>query len=115
MEVHALQAIEKEWQRLSRAGQPLHFRPQQILFYEGHAPYGIYVLREGEVQCLVNGQPCTSAHRVQTPIGDIFGLRHLLANVAHDCTCQAQTDADVMFISKALLFPLLAPKKSRKK
>lgn len=112
MVAEALQVLKKEWKRLSRAGQVLRFYPQQILFYEGHLPYGIFVLNKGTVQCLTHGQPCMTEHRVTTPMGVILGLRHLLANTTHDCTCQAQTDTDVLFISKTLLLPLLRPKKS---
>ncbi|MDO8462547.1 MAG: cyclic nucleotide-binding domain-containing protein [Deltaproteobacteria bacterium] len=101
-----LSSLKEHWDHLLKEGQELSFRKGQALFYEGHVPYGIFVLRSGKVQFVRGDDSCgEEPHLVQASKGKIIGLSHFFEESPFCCTCVALSDCKLTFISKTQLHP----------
>ena len=81
-----------------KEGELLHFKKGQVLFYEGHLPFGFFLLNKGTV--------------LPPPMEDkTLGLLHLLSGTPYCSTCTAASDIEVLFFPKTLVFSHLAPSK----
>ncbi len=92
---------------LLKEGQPLTFRKGQVLIYEGHHPYGIFILQSGKVSFYHDGGSCRQEHLQKTPLGKVLGLDFFLKDEISCCTCIVEEDCQVLFISKTQLMPYL--------
>lgn len=97
---------ESQWNEAIAQGQALTFHRGQVLFYEGHMPYGIFLVRSGQVELSSCGESC-AAESWSAPQGKIFGISHVVAGSPFCCTGVAATDCEVIFISKSRLEALL--------
>ncbi len=88
-------------------GQALSFRKGQVLFYEGHIPYGIYLVRSGIIAISSKQEECPPEVAGKIPQGEIYGLDAILQKHPFCCTGTAQTDCEAIFISRNLLEPML--------
>lgn len=88
-------------------GTPLSFEKDQILFYQGHLPFGIFLVEDGRIQ-----------HKTLTPSGrekivgdstnqDVIGLDDLLENKPYTFTAVTLTPSRVSFISRLQVEKLL--------
>lgn len=102
-----LEALKAHWPELQKEGQKLTFRNGQVIFYEGHNAYGIFVIESGKVEFAKGARPCTDDHFWQTPTGEVIGLHHFLADTSYCCTCTALKNCRFVFISKSQLAPYL--------
>lgn len=76
-----------------------HRAAGEMLFLEGDAPAGVYVLHSGEVDLLFaarNGS--VRALRLATP-GQILGLSAVVMRERHDCSAIARVPCEVGFIA----------------
>ena len=97
---------EKQWKQAISKGQALTFHRGQVLFYEGHLPYGVFLIRSGHVELSSCGENC-AAESWSTPEGKIFGISHVLSGSPFCCTGTAAVDCEVVFIAKSELEALL--------
>ncbi len=106
-------ALQSQWSSLRRDGKELKFRKGQILAYEGHIPYGIFVLTSGSLEFShadhQGEHPCEGQHLVSMSLGQIFAMEQFFSDSPLCCTCRAATDCTVIFISKTQLLPLVTP------
>ena len=73
--------------------EEVEFKKEQVLFYEGHLPCGVFVLLKGQTS---------------PPAKDKFlGLTELLADKPYSETVTATTDVCVALISKSEVFSFL--------
>ncbi len=108
MESASAEALREHWSDLIQRGEVLHFHPGQVLCYEDHAPYGLFVIKQGVVECQRGGKPCTESHFWQSPDGkQVIGIHHLAEGAILCCTCTATSDCEVLFLSKSEILPLL--------
>lgn len=94
------------WEVLLKEGQPLLFRKGQVIFYEGHQPYGLFVLKEGNVHFTHGNCSCDEEHQWASPKGLVLGLRPFFDGSAFNCTCTANENCRAVFISKTQLMQL---------
>ncbi len=105
MGLHTKELFQIQWKKLLSSAQHLHFHKGQVIYYEGHTPYGIYWIQEGAVR-FSRQSPCEEEHALQLPgyVRDHWlGFREFLANEGHCCTCIADTDCEVLFVNRTLL------------
>ena len=99
-----LNLILKNWQPLSLGGQRIQYHPGQVIFYHGHRPYGIYRVKSGQFRLQHNPDlKCPEQNPEMTlsqPQGHLFGVQEICADEPHCCTCIAETECDVVFVSK---------------
>jgi CRP-like cAMP-binding protein len=77
----------------------LYFEQGQFLFYEGHAPYGLYLLLSGKIELTFSSKPSMQIDSAPT----ILGLFHIFQNQSYCCSCQAISPVHVVFIAKSQL------------
>lgn len=102
--------MEREWEHLLQTSQKLTFRKDQVLFYEGHNPCGVFVIQSGKVRFSREGREghsCHVEHTWRSTKGEVLGLHHFLDEAAYCCTCSALKDCRVLFISKTQLLPFV--------
>ncbi len=100
-----------QWESLLSEGKEVSFRAGQIIAYEGHVPFGLFVLLSGEVRFShvdnQKEQPCDEDHLTSMPQGNVIGMESLFPGAQMCCTCTAKTDCNLIFISKTQLIPLI--------
>lgn len=95
--------LPPDWEDSIARGQPVYFKRGQVLFYEGHIPYGVFVILSGRVSLLEGQTPCLREHSHLSPQGPVYGLDAALEETPSCCTCLAEEDCRALFISKSLL------------
>ncbi len=101
-----LSSLKGHWGHLLKEGQELTFKKGQVLFYEGHNPYGLMVLRSGKVSFQEGADPCRGEHMVPVAKGEVIGVEPFFSESPYCCTCVATEDCRVTFIPKSLLLSL---------
>src|SRR5947208_8815553 len=93
--------------RLTSSEVRQHRDTGQMLFREGEAPSGVYVLHSGEVELLF-----ASRHGKVKPLrlvssGQILGLSAVVMRRPYDCSAIARTQCEVGFIDRGQFQKLL--------
>ncbi len=100
--------VQDPWGQLIRGGQALTFRKGQVLFYEGHIPYGVFVIESGKVRFQTGNKTCSDDHLKESRQGKVLGLKHFRTEAPFCCTCVCETDCQLIFISKTQLMETLS-------
>ncbi|MFO1519835.1 MAG: cyclic nucleotide-binding domain-containing protein [bacterium] len=100
-------SLEKGWKELCQNSQEIDFKKGQVLFYEGHQPYGVFVLQSGELEFSQGGRHCNNEHYWSSHQGKAIGMKTFLKGSPYSCTCVALTDCRTLFITKTQLMPFL--------
>lgn len=90
------------WKAILERGTAIDYREGQYLFYEGHKPYGLFFLTQGEVCCLKktkDGEVCVG--HVSPRCG--IGLDFLISGQCYGFSARAKTSVKALFISKSHL------------
>lgn len=95
-----LSELEKKWPCLKKQARPISFRKGQVLFYEGHSPYGLFLLLKGELRFLHHGKTCSEKHYWNFQDTQILCLKSFLKNSSYTCHAYLLSDADFLFLSK---------------
>lgn len=91
---------------LTALGGEVRFQKGHAIFYEGHLPYGFYVLKKGSVG--LSRVTLTGLREDLTNEGkDVFGLFHLLTNTPHCAMGTAKSDVQMVFVPKAAVLDFL--------
>jgi CRP-like cAMP-binding protein len=73
------------------------YRTGQIIFYEGHLPYGIFILTSGEVEIKYGN---SKTERVKSPA--FLGISAFLNNIAYSGTVKADSNCEIYFLSTSV-------------
>lgn len=90
---------------LPQAGE-IHYKKGHVIFYEGHHPYGFYILKKGEIilsRIAMNGARENLSYRTEGPLG----LFHLITNTPHCATATAHNNVELLFIPKSVVLDFL--------
>ena len=86
------------WRELVRQSTPLDVKKGQVLFYEGHAPCGVYVIASGTLSLKRE----EDGHFVGSlALFQLIGLDLLAGNIPYPYSAIAQSDAKAYFIAKS--------------
>ncbi len=88
-------------------GRTVSLRRGEILFREGEAPEGVYLLKAGRVELSIEASDGRSMTTRMVRRGQFFGLEALFANSGHDSTARALGAATVSFVPRAEFFAFL--------
>lgn len=102
-----LSELENQLPNLLSRGELIQFHRGQILFYQDHEPYGIYLIRSGKIKVSSNGENCEKSQVLNSSQGEIIGLDPLIQGTPFCCTGVAETECEVIFIPKTVLLALL--------
>ena len=75
---------------------PLSFKADQTLLYEGHTPYGLFIVKKGEVCFEKNGR--TQLLNDMKPT--MLGFKHLLSDTPYCTSCKAVSHVEAIFLPK---------------
>lgn len=92
----------KTWGDLLEKSEVVELRPGQVLFYENHSPYGIYVIQDGQVDIVLSkgqGEMVVGSLPLNAPIG----LDTYLSQGVYSYRAVARTHAKIWFLGKSVL------------
>lgn len=108
MNASVLETLSNQWDDLLKQGQVMTFRKGQVIFYEGHQLYGIFVLQEGDVKFSQREEPAVDSHRSLFRDEDVIGMDLFFNEAPSCCTCTAAKDCRVTLLSKTQLLPFFS-------
>lgn len=84
-----------------------HYKPKQIVFYEGNIPYGLYCVTSGKIKVYkMDAEGHQQIVRLAGP-GDILGYRCLLADEPYSATAETLEEAEICFLDKKTFVHIL--------
>jgi len=98
----------KTWDKLVQESTLLGFKKDQTLFYQGHLPYGVFIIASGKVDFISednDGQKEVIGAPLNTPIG--IDLHY--DNYPYPFTAIARGPVVAFFIHKSSLNKILKP------
>lgn len=78
----------------------VHCEQDRILFRQGEAPSGLYVLHSGTATLIMHSPAGEEVMAVQAGSGSLLGLPGLIGNEPYTLTAIANPGADLCFISR---------------
>lgn len=94
-------------QEIDSAKTTNHYRPHQVIFYEGNQPYGLYCVSGGKVKIYkMDADGHQQIVRLAGP-GDIMGYRCLLAGQPYTSSAETLEEATICFMDKKTFFHVL--------
>lgn len=94
------QRVKKYLADLVQAEERLNYKAGQILFYEGHQPYGIYVLRKGRIRLFSKQNGEEDLLKIVEP-PQVLGESEFLESKPFGYSAKAETDVSISFFSRA--------------
>jgi CRP-like cAMP-binding protein len=89
------EAVENQ---LAKAEQIERWPAGMVLFHEGEAPRGLFVIHSGVVDLEFSGRKgVNKSFRTAHP-GEIVGLSYAVSNTPYDCTARARTSVEAGFV-----------------
>lgn len=103
------ESIKDHLEEIKSQGENLSYAKGQVVFYEGHSPFGFFLLKEGEV--ILAPETASSASASGKKRHDKFlGLVHLVSDTPYCATCKAMGEVEVVFYPKSVLLEFLQKK-----
>jgi CRP-like cAMP-binding protein len=87
-------------QALDKRSTPITCDAERVLFRQGDAPVGLYILHKGEATLSMRTWSGESVISLQTTAGSILGLPALIANEPYSLTAIAHIGALISFVSR---------------
>ena len=88
--------------KLVQAEERLGFKKGQMIFYEGHKPCGIFVLKTGFVRLFRMESGAEKVLAIREP-GQVLEEKAFLQDKSFGCSARAETDVSVGFFSRKFL------------
>ena len=87
-------------QALEKRSTPISCDQERVLFRQGDAPAGLYILHKGEATLTMRTWSGESVISLQTSAGSILGLPALIGNEPYTLTAIARSGAQISFVSR---------------
>ncbi len=87
-------------QALEKRSTPISCDTERVLFRQGDAPAGLYLLHKGEATLTMRTWTGESVISLQTSAGSILGLPALIGNEPYTLTAIARSGAQLSFVSR---------------
>lgn len=87
-------------QALEKQSTPISCDAECVLFRQGDAPTGLYILHKGEATLTMRTWAGESIISLQTTAGSILGLPALIGEEPYTLTAVAHTGAQLSFVSR---------------
>jgi CRP/FNR family transcriptional regulator len=88
---------------LQNAKNHLTFSAGELIFKEGHYPFGIYIIVAGKVKIIKNGFEGREQIVRFARGSDILGYRALISEEKYSCSAMAVTETQVCFLPKVFV------------
>jgi len=87
-------------QALEKQSTPISCDTERVLFRQGDAPAGLYILHKGDATLTMRTWSGESVISLQTSAGSILGLPALIGNEPYTLTAIARSGAQLSFVSR---------------
>ena len=94
--------VLKHWGELMQGGDLLEFKKGQTLFYQGHQPYGVYLIVSGEIS-LIEKDKAGQKNIQKALIGIPIGIDLICYHQAYPFSGVANTEGCAFFIPKSVV------------
>lgn len=103
------ESIKDHLEEIKSQGENLSYAKGQVVFYEGHSPFGFFLLKKGEVvlSSEVDSPGLVGGRKKHD---NFLGLVHLVSDTPYCTTCKAMGDVEVVFYPKSVLLAFLQKK-----
>jgi CRP-like cAMP-binding protein len=85
---------------LEKHGTPVRCDGDRVLFNQGDAPEGLYILHSGEVTLIMKSQVGEVVMRIPAAPGSLLGLPGLIGEAAYSLSAVAKPGAAVSFVER---------------
>ena len=92
--------VKKYLANLVQAEERYNCKAGQVLFYEGHQPYGIYVLRKGRIRLFRKHNGDEDLLKIIEPV-QILGESEFLESRPFAYSAKAETEVSISFFGRA--------------
>lgn len=97
------QKFKKYLAGLVEVEERLEYKAGQIIFYEGHYPYGVYVLRKGRIRLFTKRENGAEELLKIVEPPQILGEESFAENKPFGYSAKAETDASISFFNRAFI------------
>jgi CRP-like cAMP-binding protein len=87
-------------QALEARATPVCCDAELVLFRQGDAPAGLYILKSGNATLTMSSDACTDVLSFVAGPGSLLGLPGLIGNEPYTLTATAQAGAEVGFVTR---------------
>ena len=91
------------WKQALQESTILHFNKGQVIFYQGHQPYGIFVIKSGSVVFTSQDHEEKEIHLL-APQKMPIGIDFIMGNETYPYSAVACSDVVVFFINKTFSY-----------
>jgi CRP/FNR family transcriptional regulator len=85
---------------LEERSTPISCADDRVLFKQGEAPAGLYILRTGEARLTMHSEEGEPVMSVETASGSLLGLPGITGNGAYSLTAVARKGAELSFVTR---------------
>jgi CRP-like cAMP-binding protein len=93
--------LKKYLADLVQVEERLDYKAGQTIFYEGHYPYGVYVLRKGRIRLFTKKENEVEELLKIVEPPQILGEEAFAENKSFGYSAKAETDVSISFFSRA--------------
>jgi CRP-like cAMP-binding protein len=97
---NSFKADRKLMRALEKRSQPVSCDEGHILFSQGDAPRGLYMLRSGEASLIMQSPSGNIVFSLPAPAGSLLGLPAVIGNESYSLSAMVRKDSDVRFVSR---------------
>jgi CRP/FNR family transcriptional regulator len=87
-------------QALEKKSQQVFCDVDQVLFRQGEAPIGVYILRGGEAALIMTSEAGEVVMFLRAAAGSLLGLPAIIGDEPYTLTAKARKGSDVRFVSR---------------
>lgn len=84
---------------LQKRATPIHCDQDRVLFHQGDAPVGLYILATGEATISMNSENGKPLMAALATAGSVLGLPGLIGNQPYSLSATARSGSQVSFIA----------------
>ncbi len=94
-------------QFLEGRATPIHCEVDRILFCQGDAPIGLYIVRSGEATLSMNSPTGQAVMTLRAGPGSLLGLPGVLGNMPYTLSATVQAGAELSFVTREAFSQLM--------
>jgi CRP-like cAMP-binding protein len=85
---------------LERLSHPIHYDDGRILFSQGDAPTGLYIVERGKAELVMISEAGKVVMRLHAGAGSLLGLPAIIGNKPYSLTAVAGKGSEVRFVPR---------------
>jgi len=100
MKQHSFAADRELIQALEKRSQPVPCQEGCVLFSQGEAPKGVYIIESGEAYLMLESESGGAVMCLQADAGSLLGLPGIVGNKPYTMTAMAHKGSNVRFVAR---------------